>query len=167
MSLTCCVLNQWLGLGGLFDLKLMVICFVQCYLQHTHAPYWPRLHNMGEWTVAIHTPLSAMAPSVTLTVMRVSGWEEHQLWHATTPATGVRIYPPASVSAQYYLKLTSFVFLCWYSNNWSNVSNYNLFSFPHLSGTVWGHSCLVFTPVYELLPSSGELQLWLPVSFHL
>lgn len=96
---------------------LRLICFVQRYLQHTHAPYWPRLHNMGGWTAAIHTPLSAMAPSVTLTVMRVSGWEEHHLWHATTQATGVGIYPPASVSAQHYLKLTSFVFLFWCSDS--------------------------------------------------
>lgn len=81
---------------------------VLCYPQHTHAPYWPRLHNMGGWTVAIHTPLSVMAPSATLNVMRVSGWGEHQLWHATIQAAGIRIYPTASVSAQNYFKLTSF-----------------------------------------------------------
>lgn len=73
---------------------------------------------MGRWTVAIHTPLSAMAPSVTLNVMRVSGWEEHQLWHATAQVTGARIYQAACVSAQQdYFQLTSFICLLSCSNS--------------------------------------------------
>lgn len=52
----------------------------------------------------MHTPLSATAPAVALNVTRVSGWEENQRWHAKAQATGVRVCPPASVSAQYYLK---------------------------------------------------------------
>lgn len=35
------------------------------------------------------------------------------------------------------------------------------------SCTVWGHPSPVFTSVYGMLPSPGEFQLWLSVSFHL
>lgn len=83
---------------------------------------------MGGWTVAIHTPLSAMAPTVTFSAMRVSSWEEHQLWHATAQATGVGIYLPASVSV-ITLNSPVLVLLFWNLNSSSNVSNYNFCTF--------------------------------------
>lgn len=61
---------------------------------------------------------------------------------------------------EHYLKCTSFVSLLLCSNS-SNI--FSVLS----SGTVRHHPQFVFTPVYELLPPSGEFQLWLSVSFYL
>lgn len=72
---------------------------VLCYPQHANAPCWPNHHSMGGWTAAIWTLLSVTAHSVTLNVIKVSGWKEELLWCATPPATGIRIHPPVDVSA--------------------------------------------------------------------
>lgn len=49
----------------------------------------------------------------------------------------------------------------------SGIQTPDLMSFPHLSRTMRGYSVYVLTPISELLPSSGKLQPWFPVYFHL